>query len=106
MKLEQLIKLYKLRIAGVNLDDKEALEKTLTEDEKKFYFALMYCFLTKRDMKEIIRNSSVITACVCLMCGTCNSQEMIDYFSNYTDLLEVPVQISKIYGELKRIERD
>lgn len=99
--MERLVMLYYTRLQGVALETSEDLEHLLKHDEKKFYFALMFFFLTRKDLGDIIRMSPAVSAAVSIFCESCCDSQITEYFSQYVNLSEIAEQIGKIYNEMR-----
>lgn len=96
-----LIRLYEERLKGIVITTEEQMIDLLKKDEKTFYYLLMYFYLNGTDLGNMIRYSSILANCITLFCDSCNDEKIIEYFSKYLDLTEIPIQIGKIYNELK-----
>lgn len=103
MTYANLVKLYEVRLNGYKIDKEEDLENLLITDEKTFYFALMYFYLTKKDLGSMIRTNVILSNSVTLFCLSCDDSSINKYYAQYTNLREVPEQIIKIHNELDKL---
>lgn len=95
-----LIKIYEDRLFNIKHETAKDMLNLIEKDEKSFYYLLMYFYLIKEDLGNRIRLNAVLANCVTLFCMSCNDNDIIDYYRQYIDINEIPMQIGKIYHEL------
>lgn len=99
--MSKMSQLYEDRMRGIALDTEQDLENLLVTDEKKFYFALMYFYLTEKDLGDMVRFNVILCNVITLFCVSCNDSEITKYYSHFLDVEEIPLQCKKIYNELE-----
>lgn len=95
-----LMKAYEKRLEHYDLSNLSNLEKVCLGSEKDGYFALLYFWMTNRDLLEYyLYSSPIVRLSINMLCEQVRNESLHQYYKQYLDIYESSTQIAKIVKE-------